>query len=64
VKYYYVKQCKCCGGMYYRKEINEEQFSILEENDNISIGCMNSEWEACIFNCCSECAEELYKEAI
>lgn len=58
MKYFYVKICRSCNDMYYRKEISEEQFSVLEENDNIDVGCEDDEWEARIQSCCTPCANE------
>jgi hypothetical protein len=60
MKYFYTKACKCCGGIYYKKESSEEQFSVLEDNPNISIGCTDGEWTGEIQSCCNECAEEHY----
>ena len=63
--YEYHKQCKGCSTVFYRKEISEEQFRILEENPNIR--CEYSLDQqlvdiATIMSHCPVCAEKHYKE--
>jgi hypothetical protein len=57
--YFYIKECLCCNATYYKKEISEEQFTVLEDNPHIACRYEETSYDAVIGSCCSECASDL-----
>jgi hypothetical protein len=58
LKHLYVKRCKVCQNIYYRKEITQDQFDVFSGNDNIHVSLANDTWSGEITSCCDGCAED------
>lgn len=58
MKYFYVKRCKICGGVYYCKEISEEQYEAIVPNEAISVNFDGDNWMAEIQSYCNECCDK------
>ena len=62
IQYFYEKRCKCCGTIYYRKEIDKATAEACNEDLNLEYSSTEETDIYTISSCCNECATEYYKE--